>query len=219
MKKIVISRTIILVFVCLVCCHLCWGQDTTIAKWKPCTPKNAFGLDLAVGQINMSKFPPISMPTFEIGMRYLHHFTPYFGMDFIKFNTKFRFKKEIHNDRLIFGTNKSDYFSANTQWMLGLRGNTATFYKCMSGYWAVRVGFGVVYESFVSEEYNDTYWSIPRSVENRLGVGLCMEYETGFNITRELFIGYVCNLQLGNYGTLYYGSVLSHALRIGINIK
>jgi len=33
MKKI-----LILVFVCLVCCYLCWGQDSTTAKWKPCTP-------------------------------------------------------------------------------------------------------------------------------------------------------------------------------------
>jgi len=29
---------------------------------------------------------PVFMPTFEIGVCYLNHFTPYFGMDFIKFN-------------------------------------------------------------------------------------------------------------------------------------
>jgi hypothetical protein len=39
MKKKVILRTIVLVFVCLACCHLCLGQETTTAKWKPCTPK------------------------------------------------------------------------------------------------------------------------------------------------------------------------------------
>jgi hypothetical protein len=219
MKKIVISKTIVLIFVCLVCCHLCRGQDTTAVKWRPCVSKNTFGLDLGVGQARMDRFSLVSMPTFEIGMRYLHYFTPYIGMDFIKFNSKFSLKKEIHNDLFIFEPDISDYFSANTQYMLGLRGNTANFYKCMSGYWAVRVGFGVVYESFVTEEYKDNFWTIPKSVENRLGVGLCMEYETGFNITRELFIGYVCNAQLGNYGTLYFGSALSHAFRMGINIK
>jgi hypothetical protein len=218
MKKIINLRTIILVFVCLVSCHLCLGQDTTTVKWKPCAPKNAFGLDLGAGQVRVSMLADIYMPTFEIGMRYLHHFTPYIGMDFIKFNSKFSFKKEIQSNRL-FEPDKSDYFSANTQWMLGLRGNTATFYKCMSGYWAVRVGFGVVYESFVSEEYNHDIWTISKSGENTLGVGLCMEYETGFNITRELFIGYACNLQLGNYGTLYYSSGMFHSFRIGINIK
>jgi len=221
MKKIVLLRAIVLVFVCLGYGHLCLGQDTTEVKWKPCAPRNAFGLDLGVGQALMDMFPTfsISMPTFEIGMRYAHHFTPYIGMDFIKFNLKFNFKKERYNDGYLFEPDKSDYFSANTQWMLGVRGNTATFYKCMSGYWAVRAGFGIVYESFVSEEYKDNYWTIPKKVENRLGVGWCMEFETGFNITRELFVGYVLSNQLGNYGTLYYGARLFQVFRIGVTIK
>jgi len=215
MKKIVLLRAIVLVFVCLGYGHLCFGQDTSEVKWKPCAPRNAFGLDLGVGQINVGDMLfPIYMPICEIGMRYVHHFTPYIGMDFIKFNLKFNFKKEIHDNRLFSDPDKSNYFSANTQWLLGVRGNTATFYKCMSGYWAVRVGFGVIYESF---EYAPV--SAISNVENALGVGLCIEYETGFNITRELFVGYVYSLQLGNYGTLYYGSGISHAFRIGINIK
>ena len=209
-------RAIVLVFVCFGYGHLCLGQDTSEVKWKPCAPRNAFGLDLGVGQTLMDMFPTFSiyMPTFEIGMRYAHHFTPYIGMDFIKFNLKFNFKKEIHYNGYLSEPDKSNYFSANTQWLLGVRGNTATFYKCMSGYWAVRVGFGVIYESF---EYAPV--SAVSNVENALGVGLYIEYETGFNITRELFVGYVYSLQLGNYGTLYLGSGISHAFRIGINIK
>ena len=205
MKRIVIVFTAVFCFGSLI-----FAQDTTTAKWVPCAPKKAFGLDLGAGgtEITGGNY----MPTFEIGMRYLHYFTPYIGMDFIKFNSKFSLKKEIDGD--FFELAKNNYFSANMQWMLGVRGNTAAFYKCMSGYWAVRVGFGIIYESF---EYQHASINVKNALE--MGLGICMEYETGFNITPELFIGYVCNGQINNYGNLYHGHGISHAFRIGVNLK
>ena len=207
MKKIAI------VFTAVFCIgNLIFAQDTTKAKWLPCAPKKAFGLDLGVGVVKNGGIDAVVMPTFEVGMRYSYHFTPFIGIDFIKFNSKFRFKKEIDGD--FFDPAKRKYFSANTQWMLGLRGNTATFYKCMSGYWAARVGFGIIYESF---EYKDATINVKDALG--VGFGVCMEFEMGFNITRELFIGYACNGQINDYGTLYYGTWMSHAFRIGLNIK
>ena len=212
MKKIVI------VFVAVFCVHSAiFSQDTTKTKRVPCTPKNAFGLDLGAGAIKIGVLDAFVMPALEIGMRYSHNFNHYIGIDFIKFNSKFRFKKEIDSNSYT-GSDINKYFSVNTQWMLGVRGNTPTFYKCMSGYWAVRAGFGFVYESYEHEEYY--FLSYLRMVEKTaLGVGVCMEFEFGFNITRELFIGYAQNLQLDNYGILLCGSGVSHSFRIGINIK
>ena len=207
-------KKIVFVFAAIFCIHSqIFAQDTTKAKWVPCALKNAFGLDLGAGAINRDVVNTAVMPTLEIGMRYSHHFTPYIGIDFIKFNSKFSFEKEIDN----IGFSESainNYFSANTQWMLGARGNTPSFYKCMSGYWAVRIGFGIIYESF---DYKDAAINVNNAL--RVGFGLCMEYEMGFNITRELFIGYACNLQINNYGVLLYSSGLSHAFRIWVNIK
>ena len=211
-------KNIIIIIAVVFCIHnQTFAQDTTKAKWVPCTPKNAFGLDLGVGINEAEIYEKNHIPTFEIGARYLHHFNPYIGVDFIKFNSKFSLKKAIDSSHYD-GRNKSNYYSVNVQWMLGVRGNTPAFYKCMSGYGAARVGFGVVYESYEYEEY---IFSEARNVEKvALGVGLCLEYEMGFNITRELFIGYACNAQLiRGHSPILYTARLSHSFRIGVNIK
>jgi len=219
MKKITISKTIILVFVCLVCCHLCWGQDTTTAKWKPCTPKNAFGLDLGIGLMDKSYLNE-NLVTYDIGMRYLHHFTPYIGMDFIKFNSKFSLKNQIPD--YAWNNIMIDYFSCNVQWMLGVRGNTPAFFKCMSGYAASRVGFGFVFESKKYPyfyDYNDEFSKYyPVGEVTSLSVGYCLETEIGLNITKELFIGYSLN---GQFERKYASPdvIISHTFRIGVNIK
>ena len=103
-----------------------------IDKRKPCAPKNAFGLDIGTGVLF-----DVDDPSFggAIGFRYLHHFSPYFGVDFIKINTQIDF---IYEDVYV-------------QLMTGVRGNTKVFNgKCLSGYGALRVGLG----SWEFEDWN-----------------------------------------------------------------
>ena len=93
------------------------------AKQTPCAPKNAFGLDIGAGILF-----DLGEPDFggAVGFRYLHHFSPYFGMDFIKFNV------------LV-----DSYEDTYIQFMTGIRGNTKVFNgKCLSGYGALRIGTG-----------------------------------------------------------------------------
>ena len=70
------------------------------AKQKPCAPKNAFGLDIGTGVLC-----DVDDPSFggAIGFRYLHHFSPYFGIDFIKINTQVDF---IYEDTYIVSGRK-----------------------------------------------------------------------------------------------------------------
>ena len=92
----------------------------TTGKNSFCTQKNAFGIDLGYGAMN---------DAFNIatGIRYLHYFTPYFGMDFLKFNYAYNMDEEHY-----------------MQFMSGVRGNTPAFFKCMSVYGVARFGYGMI---------------------------------------------------------------------------
>ena len=134
-----------------------------------CIPKNAFGIDIGIGSVEGYR---TNMMMFSAGIRYLHHFGSYFGMDFLKINYQF-----------------VDFDEHNMQFMSGIRLNSPTFYRCMSGYGSIRFGWGGLFD---------------------FDSGFCYEVEIGFNLTRSIFLGYSFNQQPGDYR--------HHSLRIGFNL-
>jgi len=133
-----------------------------------CAKKNAFGLDIGLGgsflELEKKKFETLFAPA--LGIRVLHHFNPYFGMDFFKINWI--------TDVLTTGKNKVMY--ARLQIMPGFRGNSPTFFKCMSVYAVFRIGYGMKFEE-KSSNFE----------------GLCLETELGVNLTRTIFAGFAYN--------------------------
>ena len=191
MKKIVFTS--ILFFLCSVCVFgqankkrsTVWEQkqESKTTTSKTCIPKNAFGMDLGIGSNGLS-----SLPISTFGIRYLHHFLPYFGVDFFKVNTIIGFVDYYEN----FSEYRNLY--CNVQLMIGVRGNTPVFFKCMSGYGAFRMGYGA--------DMDFNFYSR----------GLCLETEVGLNLARCFFLGYSYNWQrLEGFPVNY------HALRIGFN--
>ena len=181
--------------------------------------RNAFGWELGFGTIGaVRQFN--NVPSYNMGMHYLHHFSSYFGADFVKVNLRMGQKNgfvkqtpNIHSfeiDRYIpEHITYNDYLVYCLQVMTGLRGNTPAF-KCMSGYGAFRLGYG---ESFGDVNYAD---SNPPHAKDELyldGSGFCFELELGVNLTRNISVGYVYNYQ--------YNSELpisSNMLRLNLNI-
>ena len=157
-------------------------EHTTQEKQKStsCVPKNAFGLDLGVVAMSnlVTHLLPGNVPTYAFGMRYVHHFLPYFGVDFFKLNCNFGFKR----------TYSYAYF--NPQLMMGVRGNTPAFFKCMSGYAAFRAGYGLVGEAVsIYDNYGDM------AIISGGSRGACFELEVGINLFRNMFIAYSYNWQ------------------------
>jgi len=165
-------------------------------KSLKCVPRNGFGLDLGVGstRINTNTLSR-NFPSFALGARYMHHFNHYLGADFLKisFNCPFRAQRE--------------YVLMNFEFMTGIRGNSPTFYKCMSVYGAVRLGYGL------------------RFLEG-FDHGIAFETELGLNLTRTIFIAFSYNLlslfvehDYPNYDYLTSGNINfnTYALRIGFN--
>ena len=200
-------------------------EKTTIEEFAPpppptksCIPNNAFGLDLGIGAIHDEEGLGTAdrIPTFDLGLRYLHNFLPYFGVDFFKFNNKFSYKNGFSEYP------DQSYFGYNFQLMMGVRGNSPTFAKCMHGYGAFRLGYGGNVEYISAEDYYygsyDTWLS---------GSGFCFEFEFGLNITRTFFVAYAFNHQGGTRSVFesdldiidmkFPISVTSHAFRIGFN--
>jgi hypothetical protein len=235
MKKILF--TVILLTLCSLCV---FGQgrksQTTIVNVKQqnvlkekkpksqCAPKKIIiGLDLGIGggfyeyldnynnyvaygngefRDDYFGYEPLDMAVaFSLGPRFTWHFNSYLGVDFIKINGNFG----------LFSSNKENYY--NIQFMAGVRGNTPSFYKCMSGYAAARFGYGIgkaKYEykdrySRGSERWTDTGW------RNEKINGFCWEVELGMNITRTILVGFSYNW--------HDFSVWGHtfALRVGFN--
>jgi len=156
-----------------------WQNNTWVANNKyeytyaiRCYKKDAFGLDLGLGygfgMYQKYRFGNVydtriykAFP-FSLGVRYMHHFNHYVGADFIKINWA-----------ATLG------WSSSIQFMTGVRGNTPTFGKCMSGYGALRLGYG-------------------------LGMGrtpnsACFETELGLNLTRTIFVGVSYNFHSFEY--------------------
>lgn len=212
-----------------------------VEKAKYCTHKGAFGWDMGFGSISNNFLDKAFIPSFNTGVRYLRNYSPYWGVEFFKVNGKYSFKRDVTNlhvyDR--YGQLQTvDYKSWHIQLMVGVRGNTPAFYKCMSGYASVRMGYGIFFENQFNFSYDDSYWDYysGRYVERwsdwgdvrMSGGGFCYEMEIGIKFTRSFFMGYAYNFQggkqfndEGNDVTHYYeGFKLkshSHSLRIGFN--
>jgi len=140
-----------------------------------CVNKTAFGLDIGLGgtieKIGNYKFPT-SYFTSALGIRAMHHFNPYFGIDFFKINwITDVLTSEPDNDWLM-----------RLQIMPGIRGNSPVFFKCMSMYSAFRLGYGM---TFVPKQYGV---HLASHFE-----GLCLETELGLNLTPAVFAGFAYN--------------------------
>ena len=176
------------------------GKEELSLKSKNCYTQTGIGIDLGVGTtaISMNEYGYrygnyiFQYPTFAAGFRLVHHFNPYLGMDFLKINFHSPFR----------AVRMSDFM--NFQFMTGIRGNTPTFFKCMSGYGVARLGYGL---RFVNG-YNH---------------GVAFETELGLNLTRYSFIAFSYNLLslfVEDYPSRSLTSVLLHTyqLRIGFNL-
>ena len=140
-----------------------------------CAKNSAFGLDIGLGgtieTINNIKFPTSYFAS-ALGIRAMHHFNPYFGVDFFKINwITDVLTSESENDWLM-----------RLQIMPGIRGNSPVFFKCMSVYSAFRLGYGM---TFVPKQYGV---NLASHFE-----GLCLETELGLNLTPTVFAGFAYN--------------------------
>jgi len=165
-------------------------------KSKKCFPKTGMGFDLGVGEsaigmhIGGHKYQLV-YPVFAAGVRGMHYFNPYLGVDFIKINFSSPFQAKTYIEFM------------NLQFMTGVRGNTPTFFKCMSGYSAVRLGYGARFVNGVNH-------------------GIAFETEIGLNLTRNVFVGFSYNLLslFVNYPYGYYNdhvNLNTYAFRLGFN--
>ncbi|MCL2168253.1 MAG: WG repeat-containing protein [Lentimicrobiaceae bacterium] len=134
-----------------------------------CAKKTAFGLDVGIGGNSKYKiFAP------ALGIRVMHHFNPYFAVDFFKINWL--------TDVQVYESFNS--WAINLQIMPGFRANSPTFFKCMSVYSAFRLGYGMQVAS-------GSNISLYHSVTDFKG--LCMETELGINLTPTFFAGFAYN--------------------------
>ena len=138
-----------------------------------CAKKVAFGLDVGLGGSFYANPNSRSEGLFAstLGIRVMHHFNPYLGVDFLKTNWITDVLDNVWTMRL--------------QFMSGIRGNSPTFFKCMSVYSAFRFGYGMDFRLF-----------------RLLGLstkphfeGLCLETELGLNLTPTVFAGFTYNCQ------------------------
>ena len=205
-------------------------EKTTVEK-PQCVPGNAFGLDLGIGAKSLYQYEDYGyyqeigfkgIPTFDLGFRFVHHFLPYFGVDFFKFNNKFSYKNGFEINYVDIDM---EYVGYNAQLMTGVRGNSPAFAGCLSAYGAFRAGYGVNLDFFLGvPNYDDSYYGYYSEKDfTFLGYGFCFELEVGFNITRNLFVAYTYNRQNGTTYNVDYEDeeyslkVNNHAFRIGFN--
>jgi hypothetical protein len=159
-----------------------------------CAKKLAFGLDLGLGGsfLSMNGLRSITFFAPGLGFRLMHHFNPYIGLDCFKFNwiTDIATTAKDKNGNIPY--------TIRLQLMPGIRGNTPAFYKCMSGYAAFRLGWGV--------DVGDPHFE-----------GLCLETEIGMNFSRTVFAGFAYNYHK-YFGYGYGFAVHTLSFRIGFNI-
>ena len=136
---------------------------------RNCTKNTAFGLDIGLGgsfeTYNNEKLPA-SWFAPALGIRVMHHFNPYFGVDFLKINW-------ITD---VLTSESEDFWQMRLQFMSGIRGNSPVFFKCMSAYTAFRLGYGMNLNPLLN-----------------LFEGLCLETELGLNLTPSVFAGFSYN--------------------------
>jgi hypothetical protein len=133
-----------------------------------CVKKTALGMDIGLGgsfyTILNEKSPTLFASA--LGIRATHHFNSYLGVDFLKINW-------------ITDVLKNDW-TMRLQIMPGIRGNSPTFFKCMSAYAAFRLGYGM--------DFRLATLSGASHFE-----GLCLESELGLNFTPTVFAGFAYN--------------------------
>jgi len=152
-----------------------------------CAKNTAFGLDIGIGGAN-KKFASV------LGIRVMHHFSPYFGIDFFKIN----WITDVYTSSIYTP------WAMKIQIMPGIRGNTPTFFKCMSVYSVFRLGYGM-------QVGDPIFGRLLTDFE-----GLCLETELGLNLSRTVFIGFAYNYHQ------FFGNLLGYAdhsfsLRLGFN--
>jgi len=137
-----------------------------------CAKKTALGLDIGLGgsfyTILNEKSPSSFAPA--LGIRVMHHFNPYFGVDFLRVNW-------ITD---LFTSGLDDGWTMRLQIMPGIRGNSPTFFKCMSVYSAFRLGYGMDFRLLTVSGASHFE-------------GLSLETELGLNLTPTVFAGFTYN--------------------------
>ena len=137
-----------------------------------CAKKTALGLDIGLGGSFYTILNEKSTSSFApaLGIRVMHHFNPYFGVDFLKINW-------ITD---LFTSGLDDGWTMRLQIMPGIRGNSPTFFKCMSVYSAFRLGYGMDFRLLTVSGASHFE-------------GLALETELGLNITPTVFAGFAYN--------------------------
>jgi len=170
------------------------AQDIILKKqnFKNCVKKTAVGLDIGIGGGEGSE-----VFSSALGIRATHHFNSYFGIDFVKVNWI--------TDVAVY----DGLWTMKLQLMLGVRGNSPTFFKCMSAYAAFRLGYGM----HVTTGY---YGTVLKEITDFKG--LCLETELGLNLTPAIFVGFSYNYHKG-FGDYFSNSPWQHTLstRFGFN--
>lgn len=166
---------------------------------KKCVKEFVFGMDVGLGG-SFAGFDGIKSETLlspSLGIRLTYHFNPYFGVDFLKVN----WFTDVLTSGAYYDWGFYDIYDYYIPWtmrlqiMPGVRGNSPTFFRCMSGYGAFRLGYGM---DFLESHYK----------------GFCMEAELGMNFTPTVFAGFAYNYH--NY--IDYGfAVHTLSFRVGFN--
>ncbi|HJF07155.1 MAG TPA: hypothetical protein K8U81_03045 [Phocaeicola coprocola] len=121
--------------------------------------KNRIAIDLGVGGAKGGG-------GFDLGVRYQRNFAPFLGWDAISVKAAFPTKNTFDEN-------------PNLQIMTGVRGTTPNFFKDMSGYLSIALGYG---------------FSTDSSAMNNDG-GVCFEIGPGINLCKNIYVGYAFNLQ------------------------
>jgi len=172
------------------------SQTAAKKTTKNCAKKIASGIDLGLGGSFATKIGYVGRtPTFfapSMGIRGTYHLNPYFGIDFIKLN----WITDVYTTKVYSYTP----WQMRIQIMSGIRGNTPSFYKCISGYAVVRLGYAMHLAGGT----------------NFYGLGL--ETEMGINFSPTVFAGFAYNYH--TYFGDYDSGLEMHtfSFRLGFNI-
>jgi len=167
-------------------------------KQKPtnCVNNTAFGLDIGIGGAEVKEIFSTTL-----GIRVMHHFNPYFGVDFLKIN----WVTDVAVDGVL------NPWAMKLQFMPGVRGNSPNFYKCMSVYAAFRLGYGMMVGCD-----KETKIQLKKEVGKSTNFeGLCLETELGANVSRSIFVGFSYNYH--KFFGSFRGRNHTFALRFGFN--
>jgi hypothetical protein len=147
------------------------------------------GFGGSIETINNNKFPTSYFAS-ALGIRVMHHFNPYFGIDFLKINW-------ITD---VLDSKSDNNWLMRLQIMPGIRGNSPVFFKCMSVYSAFRLGYGMTFVPHVSHFK-----------------GLCLETELGLNLTPTVFAGFAYNYHQ-YFGLDFKRALHTLSFRLGFNL-